>query len=120
MIGTHASTATNAPRTSRRASKPAPDEDVRRGMGVLALIKVSVKGRKQHRYGLLAGRHRVLCELGRIAERHGDAAARTVADHLVEGLKDGSLCGSRHAAYKCRELAHRFRDARAVYGEARA
>jgi hypothetical protein len=114
-----ASTSATA-RVSRHANKPEPSPEELRGMQALALTKVTLQGRRHHRYGALAGRHRVLRELGRIAEDHSDSAARTVADHLVQGLKDGSLFGSRHMAFHARALAMRFQDIRTIYGEARA
>ena len=74
-------------------------------MAALALSKVSLKGRKKHRYGALAGRLHVLRELGLVAKSHGDQAARPIADRIVDGLADGSLSGSKHARYKVRSHA---------------
>src|SRR5262245_54621750 len=98
-------------RTSRHSHKPLPTAEEQRGMAALALSKVSLKGRKKHRYGALAGRLHVLRELGSVAKSHGDQAARTIADRIVDGLAGGSLSGSKHARYKVRELAHRLRQA---------
>jgi hypothetical protein len=106
MIGTH--TDTDAPRISRHANKPAPDADVRRAMSALDLTNIPMRARKAHRYGILAGRHRVLRELGLIAESHGPLVARMVADRLAAGLADGSIVGSKHAFYEARAAARRL------------
>src|SRR5262245_37763582 len=84
-------------RTSRHSHKAVPTTEERRGMAALAISRLSLRSRKQHRYGALAGRLQVLRELGRVAELHGDQAARSIADQIVEGLADGSLAGSKHA-----------------------
>jgi hypothetical protein len=113
MLGTHHRP---AERTSRHAHKPLPTEEELRGMAALAISRIPMHARKEHRYGMLAGRLCVLRELGRVAESHGDHAARMIADHIVEGLADGSLCGSKHARYKVRELVHRLRDIAEING----
>src|SRR5262245_58408492 len=87
-------------RTSRHSHKPLPTAEEQRGMAALAISRLSLRNRKRHRYGALAGRLQVLRELGRVAEFHGDQAARNIADEIVEGLADGYLSGSKHARYK--------------------
>src|SRR5262245_35325487 len=88
MIGTHANTTTDAPRTSRRQNKPAPDADALVGMRVLGL-----KGPKPRasRYAWFIGRNRVLSELGRTTEKLGDAAARMIAERVLVFVGDGII-----------------------------
>jgi hypothetical protein len=76
MMGTSSSIGAEAARVARHARKPPPNREERRAIDALALTNLSMRARKRHRYGKIAGRLRVLRELGRIAAEHGDIAAR--------------------------------------------
>lgn len=70
---------------------------------VLAVRAISPDGKRNARYGWLAGdgknhRQAILVELGRIAGRYGDATAVAMADELASQVKDGNLSNTREAA----------------------
>ena len=77
------------------------DLNMRYAVSAMAVLELD---KPASRYAWLKDRIGALTELGRIFERHGEQAAKVIADALMEQVNAGAIKTTRAAEYKIREL----------------